>query len=74
MATKTIGYDSAGYYAEAYDDDDGGSGYGGDARVGRWYGSRSECEAVDVDSIDLRPVTHRHTPDPFDLSCEQRND
>ena len=43
--TKHIGCDGGGYYVEWYSDDDGGSGYGEEAKVARWYGAtRGACE------------------------------
>lgn len=63
-----------GYFAEVYTDDDGGSGYGDNPRVGRWWGSRAECEAVDPLAVSLRPMGTDSTADPFDLACERRFD
>ena len=34
----------SGYYVEWYRDDDNNSGYGEDARIARWYGTKEECE------------------------------
>ena len=65
MVHKSIAYDSWGYYAEAYDDET--------EREGRWYGSRSECEAVPVSDIELHPIRDNGV-DPFDLACERRHD
>jgi hypothetical protein len=72
--SKTIGYDGYGYFAEVYTDDDGASGYGENAKVGRWYGSRQDCEAVDPRKVRLYPATHESGVDPFDLACERRHD
>lgn len=72
--SKTIGQDGNGHYAEVYTDDDGASGYGDGALIGRWYGSRAECEAVDPDVVVLHPLKLSSLPDPFDLACERRHD
>jgi hypothetical protein len=72
--SKSIAYDGGGYYAEVYTDDDDASGYGDNAMVGRWYGSRAECEAVKPEAVKLYPLTVEHGPDPFDLACERRFD
>lgn len=77
MATKyskEVCYDSYGYYAEVYTDDDGASGYGDHAKVGRWYGTRAECEAIDPRRVRLYPKTSDSRPDEFDLACERRHD
>lgn len=71
---KSIGYDAGGYYAEVYTDDDGASGHGDNARVGRWYGTQAECLAVDPATIPLRPMRTYDAPDAFDLACERRFD
>ena len=71
---KTLGYDAGGWYAEVYSDTDGGSGYGDCAMVGRWYGSRGECEAVDARTVRLYPMVTSERPDEFDLACERRFD
>ncbi len=63
-----------GYFAEVYTDDDAGSGYGDNPRMGRWWGSRAECEAVDPRSVSLRPMEADTSPDPFDMACERRFD
>jgi hypothetical protein len=41
-----VGLDEGGYHVEFYTDSDGGPGYGDDARVSYWYGSRAACEAL----------------------------
>lgn len=71
---KTLGYDAGGCFAEVYTDDDDGSGYGDRAKVGRWYGTRAECDAVDPATVKLYPVGRRDEADPFDLACERRWD
>ena len=44
--TVNIGIDGGGYYVEWYRDDDGGSGYGDNAEINRWYcNSHAECKA-----------------------------
>jgi hypothetical protein len=52
--STSIGCDAGGTFVEIYMDDDGGSGYGDHARVGRWYGSRKACEALAVSPTRLR--------------------
>jgi hypothetical protein len=52
---KTLGHDNGGWYAEVYTDDDNASGYGENAMVGRWYGSRAECERLDPNQVRLYP-------------------
>jgi len=72
---KRVLIDETGYwYAEVYTDDDNASGYGEDARVGRWYGSRAACEAIPANRVKLYPVERDNSPDPFDLACERRFD
>ncbi len=64
---KTIGCDDGGYYAEFYDEDT--------EMVGRWYGTRDECEAIGAESVEMYPVRRTpERPDPFDLACERRYD
>jgi hypothetical protein len=72
--TKTLGIDAGGWYAEVYTDDDGGSGYGDNARSGRWYGTRAQCEAVSPHEVTLHPLRTQGRPDDFDLACERRFD
>jgi hypothetical protein len=75
MATKkTVLWDNYGYYAEVYTDDDNGSGCGDNPRIGRWYGSREDCERLDPSTVPLRPLSCDDSPDPFDLACERRHD
>jgi len=71
---KTIGIDNGGWYAEVYTDDDGGSGYGDNPKLGRWYGTREACEQVSPEKVKLYPMTIDESPDPFDLACERRFD
>lgn len=71
---KTIGYDAGGTFAEVYTDDDDGSGYGDHPRVGRWYGTRAECEALDPRMVKLYSARGEERPDEFDIACERRWD
>jgi hypothetical protein len=72
---KSIQYDETTYlYVEIYTDDDGASGNGEHARVGRWYGDRAACKALDPREVDLYPFVLTNEPDPFDLACERRHD
>lgn len=71
---KTVTYGEGGWCAEIYTDDDGGSGYGDNAKTGRWYGSKEACEAVDPASVELYPFKVDNSPDPFDLMCERKHD
>lgn len=71
---KSICYGPDGYYAEVYTDDDGGSGYGDNPRIGRWYGTRAECERISPLAVRLEPIRCDDSPDPFDLACERRHD
>ena len=72
--SRSIGYSAGGYYVEIYTDDDDASGYGDHAMVGRWYGTRAECEALDARTVRLRAMAREDSPDPFDLACERRHD
>jgi hypothetical protein len=60
MRTKTIGFNAGGY--------------GDNAKVGRYYGTRQECEIIDVNKVKLYPVSIDNSPDYFDLACERKND
>jgi hypothetical protein len=71
---KSIGWDAGSYFAEVYTDDDNGSGCGDNPMYGRWYGSLDECEALDMDEVELYPAEYSVQPDPFDLMCERRYD
>jgi hypothetical protein len=71
---KNVLCDDGGWYAEVYTDDDNGSGYGDHPRVGRWYGTRQECEAISPRKVTLHSVGLDTSPDPFDLACEHRHD
>lgn len=68
----SVGYDAGGKYLEVYTDEDDASGYGDNARVGRWYGP--DCATVDPSTVPLYPITASDGPDPFDVACERRND
>jgi hypothetical protein len=72
--TKIVLWGPGGWCAEVYTDDDGGSGYGDNPRVGYWYGTREACEAVDPADVTLYPLRAEESPDPFDLACERRWD
>ena len=72
--TKTVLCDNFGWFAEVYTDDDHASGYGDNPRIGRWYGTRQECEALDPKTVPFRPRVASDEPDPFDLACERRYD
>ena len=73
--TKTIQQDAGGIFAEFYTDDDGGSGYGDNPRVARWYGTLEECKAVTSDQVQFHPLPSWDSrTDPFDLACERRSD
>lgn len=72
--SKTLGYDAGGNFVEVYTDDDGASGYGDNAKVGRWYGTPAECDALDPSEVELHPMRGSDAPDPFDLACERRHD
>jgi len=55
--SRWIGYAATGHcYLEVYTDDDGASGYGDNAMVGRWWGTRAECEAYPSEDVTLRPL------------------
>lgn len=72
--SKQIFCDNYGYYAEVYTDDDDASGYGDNAKSGRWYGTREECEKLDPRKVKLYLIGHCEGIDPFDLACERRYD
>ena len=76
LLAKTVQCDSYGWYAEVYTDNDNASGDGDNAKVGRWYGTRAECEAVRAEDVDLHPfdATPGGGVDEFDLACERRHD
>lgn len=63
---KTVCYGSGGWYAEVYDTERD--------MLGRWYGSRAECEAVEAAKVSLHPFTVDDYADDFDLSCERKFD
>jgi len=71
---KQITCNDGGWRAEVYTDDDNDSGYGDNAMVGCWYGTREECDAVDPDDVVLYPLDYSECPDPFDMACERRWD
>lgn len=72
--TSMIMNDKWGTYLEVYDDSDGGSGYGDNPRIGRWYGTHEECAAIDPRKVKLYPLTVSGGVDEFDLACERRHD
>jgi len=72
--SKQVTYGEGGWRAEIYTDDDDASGYGDRARIGFWYGSRAECEAVDPSKVTLYPMQPEEGIDQFDLACERRYD
>jgi len=45
MSSYQITYGHGGHRIEWYRDDDANSGYGGNAEVAYWYGTRAECES-----------------------------
>ena len=69
-----FGYDAGGSFLEVYTDDDDASGYGDHPMVGRWYGPRAECLALDPATVPLYPKEYHEGSDPFDLACERRHD
>jgi hypothetical protein len=56
--SKDVMYGAGGWFAEVYTDDDDASGYGDNAMIGRWYGTREACEAVDPEEVKLYPVNY----------------
>lgn len=72
--SKQVTYGQGGWCAEFYTDDDNASGYGNNARVGYWYGTREECEKVDISEVVMSPMRYNESPDPFDMMCERRFD
>jgi len=75
--STSIEYDAGGIHLVVYTDDDGASGNGDNARVGRWYGSRADCErmARTPERVPLHPMREEpERADPFDLACERRYD
>lgn len=65
MLHKEIGCDSGGYYCEVFDDSS--------EKIGRWYGSREDCETLNPRKVKLYPMRDSGI-DPFDLACERRFD
>lgn len=63
--TKSLCHDNWGWYAEAHDSE---TDY-----IGRWYGTKEECEAVPISAIDIAPPRDSDL-DQFDLACERRHD
>ena len=51
-----VGHGPGGAYLEVYTDDDGASGLGENARMGRWYGTVAECRALDPRRVTLYPM------------------
>lgn len=72
--SKSVLCGPAGWYAEVYTDDDGASGYGDNARIGYWYGTREECERLDPNCVPLYPIAPETRADEFDYACERRSD
>ena len=69
--SKSIGQDAGGYFVEIYTDDDAASGYGDNARVGRWYGTLAECEAMAPERVRLYRWRYDDRDiDPFDVAEE----
>jgi len=54
---KTITHGPGGWRAEFYTDDDDDSGYGEEAMIGLWYGSRDACERITADDVVFVPMT-----------------
>jgi len=54
--STTVNCGPCGWRLEVYTDDDGASGYGENAMVGYWYGTREECEAKDPKEVRLRQI------------------
>ena len=76
MKTKNITYGECGWCAEVYEDDDNSSGYGGNAKIGYYYGTYGECEAIDINNVVMHSVCNDDfsSNDFFDLACERRFD
>ena len=66
MLHKEIGYDAGGYYVEVFDDVT--------EKIGRWYGERAECEALNPRKVKLWARRRDSCVDQFDLACERRFD
>jgi len=64
--SKELGINAGGWHAIIFDE--------ATERVGYWYGTRAECEALDPREVTLRPMQLNDGPDQFDLACERRHD